>query len=103
MNEPSFNFQQIDAQPTCTFADVQSIEDMNIFNVPLTRAEEILIDDADMTVIEHLQAIKELQSEDQKRIRRDILKNGARPEGASMDYSPQATVHANLISLNVAT
>jgi hypothetical protein len=52
------NFQAMDAQPMMVNQEIQRIEDMNIFNVPMTRTEEILVDKADMSVIEHLEAIK---------------------------------------------
>jgi hypothetical protein len=91
-------FQQIDAQPQMSMARVERVEDINIFAVPLTRTQEILVDKADMTVIEHLEAIKRLQSPEQQAIRERILREGAMPPGAS---SPTARQHviAQLVHL----
>ena len=77
-------------------------EDMNRFNGPMTRAGEILVDRADLSVIEHLEAIKSLQSEEQKEIRERILREGALPEGSLIKAAPHTEVLANIVSLVVA-
>ena len=55
--------------------EIRSIEEMNIFRLALTGAEEVVIDKADMSVIEHLQAIKDLQ----KRTQRDLRAKNRQP------------------------
>ena len=92
-------FNQIDAQP-CFDAQrtITRVEDMNIFNVPLTRTEEVVIDKADMSVIEHLEAIKEMQSEEQKAIRERIIREGAHRDGMVVGAGPQMEVVANIVS-----
>lgn len=90
-------YQQIDAMPCMAETERKSIEDFNIFHVPLTRAEEIIIDTADLSVIDHLNAIKELQSEQQKDIRQRILREGSHREGRGAQ--PKMDVVANLVSI----
>jgi len=62
-------FYQIDAEPRMATNEIRSIEEMNIFRLALTGAEEVVIDKADMSVIEHLQAIKDLQKQTQRDLR----------------------------------
>lgn len=95
------NFKAIDAEPMMVNQEIQRIEDMNIFNVPMTRTEELLVDKADMSVIEHLEAIKGLQSEEQKEIRARILREGAAPPGSQFSAAPHTEVLANIVSLVV--
>jgi len=92
-------FQAIDAMPIYTEEAITRIEDTNIFNIPLTRAEEIVIDKADMSVIEHLEAIKELQQPEQKRIRERVLREGRNPEGYEVREGPALEVVANLVAV----
>lgn len=92
------NFQQIDAQPMMINQEIKRIEDLNIFNVPLTRTEELVVDKANMSVIEHLQAIKELQSPEQARIRERIRREGAVPQGGLIDAAPKTEVLANVVT-----
>ena len=93
------NFQAMDAEPMMVNQEIQRIEDLNIFNVPMTRTEEILVDRADMSVIEHLEAIKAMQSEEQKDIRERILREGAAPPGSLLQAAPHTEVLANIVSL----
>ena len=92
-------FRQVDARPQIVTHDIQSIEDFNIFATCLTRTEEILFDRADMTVVEHLEAIKALQSNKQREIRERIRKKGACPPGTAIDAAPKQEVVAQLIHL----
>ena len=99
MNTTFSNFQQIDSAPSISNdVTITRVEDMNIFNVPLTRTEELVIDKADMSVIEHLEAIKEMQSEEQKAIRERILREGAHQDGMVIGSAPQMEVVANIVS-----
>jgi hypothetical protein len=74
-------FQQIDATPQITEHKIQCVEDFNIFALARSRAEEVLVNRADMTVIEHLEAIKALQEPRQHEIRQRMLQesNNALP------------------------
>jgi hypothetical protein len=89
------NFHQIDATPQMVDRKIERIEDFNIFQTITTRADEIIIEKADMSVIEHLQAIKDLQSFGQEEIRNRILDDRARGENAS----PDVTIHTNIVQL----
>jgi hypothetical protein len=92
------NFQAVDATPVMVTSEIQRIEDLNVFNVSLRKAEEIVIDQADMSVIEHLEAIKSMQSEEQKEIRKRMLQ-GPMP-GELTDMSPaQAHPVAMLVAV----
>ena len=75
------DFQQIDAEPRMATNEVKRIEDMNIFRLALDHAEEVVIDQADMTVIEHLQAIKDLQSDKQRELREKARRQRDRERG----------------------
>lgn len=75
-----WNFNQINAEPLMTDAVVERLEDLNIFRLALDKAEEVVIDKADMTVIEHLQAIKALQSEKQHELREKARRERDRGE-----------------------
>lgn len=90
------NFQQIDAEPVYTERRIESIEDFNIFNVPLTRAEQIVVDKADMTVIEHLEAIRKLQAPKQRELRDAALRY---KRGSTGGAAPRMDVIANVVSL----
>ncbi len=92
------NFQAIDATPVYTERKIERLEDLNIFNVSLRKAEEILVDEANMEVIDHLQAIKELQSEEQRKIRERMLRG---PQEGTVEEvgGPVAHVMANVISI----
>jgi hypothetical protein len=93
---PGFaNFQQIDATPQMVDSEIQRVEDFNIFKTITTRADEIIIEKADMSVIEHLQAIKDLQSFSQEEIRNRILDERSRAENAS----PDVQIHTNIVQL----
>jgi hypothetical protein len=93
---PGFaGFAQIDATPQMVDRTIERIEDYNIFKTITTRADEIIIEKADMSVIEHLQAIKDLQSGTQEEIRKRMLDDRARGEKAS----PDVEIHSNIVLL----
>ena len=71
-------FVQIDAKPQMTSKKVDRLEDSNVFALSSGQAEEVVIDQADMTVVDHLKAIKELQS-DTQRILRDKARQKKEP------------------------
>jgi len=63
-------FKPIDAEPQFVNAKIQTIDDFNIFAV-VGKAERVLVNKADMSVIEHLEAIKRLQADKQRELRKD--------------------------------
>ena len=81
-------FQQIDAEPTFVNTEIKSIEDFNIFSVCQHKTEEVLIEGADWGVIEHLEAIKELQKDKQAELR----KKSRKKEGSSERIKPTEMV-----------
>lgn len=88
------SFQQIDARPQFTETKIRSVEDFNIFALARSKAEEILVNRADMGVIEHLEAIKRLQEPKQHEIRQRMLREDAtRPTRAT----PKLHLVANII------
>jgi len=64
------NFEEMYAAPQFVTSKIESLYDLNVFATK--RAEQVLIDKADMSVIEHLEAIKALQSPKQKEIRQKL-------------------------------
>jgi hypothetical protein len=88
------DFTQIDAQPMQSTRE--NVRDFNIFNTIATRADEIVIEKADMSVIDHLQAIKDLQSGSQAEIRQRMLDARAR---GSEDPGPDVEIHTNIVQL----
>ena len=82
------NYKQINAQPRLVENKITSIEDLNIFDVCKYEAEAIYIDKADMSVVEHLAAIKELQEPKQKELR----------EKATYDSTKQRSVEPEVVS-----
>jgi hypothetical protein len=73
-------FQEIDARPVMTMERPQSIADLNIFNTKRS-VEQVFVDKADMSVIEHLQAIKDLQSPKQRELRDRNVKQSTENAG----------------------
>jgi hypothetical protein len=83
-------FREIDATPRFSESRITRVEDLNIFAAPMPGAKgEVLIDGADMSVIEHLEAIKRLQSKTQEEIRQRILDQ--RHEGSDISKHESAT------------
>jgi hypothetical protein len=74
---PVGNFEEIDATPQFVSSKIESLYDLNVFATKW--AEQVLVDKADMTVIEHLEAIKRLQSPKQQEIRKRLLREGPTP------------------------
>lgn len=78
------NFELIDATPMRVPMDdlkIQRIEDMNVFRKAKPPEEQIVVDKADMSVVEHLEAIKRLQSPAQDRIRERMRREDYVQEG----------------------
>lgn len=63
----------IDAEPRMVSHKVQTLDDFKIF-AEVGKAEQVLVDRADMSVIEHLEAIKKLQSDKQRELRQKETK-----------------------------
>lgn len=101
INTDLSNFRAIDAVPQMVNTKITKVEDLNIFNVSLKRTEEILVDAADMSVIEHLEAIKAMQSEEQKIIRERMLR-GVQPGELTPDVLPESHVIANVIAIGAS-
>lgn len=72
-------FHEIDAEPRYMNHKITRLEDMNIFAMR-EKSTEVLIDQANMEVIDHLEAIKRLQAPKQSEIRERLLR--ARDSGA---------------------
>jgi hypothetical protein len=93
------NFHQIDAKPRYTNDPIDNWDARNIFarifNVDIGKRETIVIDEADMSVVDHLQAIKDLQSSKQKEIRERLVRAAER---GSNEEQPETKVIANLIT-----
>jgi hypothetical protein len=90
-------YREIDPNPQINTSRISSIEDLNIFAQAMPGSKgEVLVDGADMTVVEHLEAIKRLQSAKQKEIRDRILRS--RESGNEVD--PGAMKHrSNVVAL----
>lgn len=66
-------FREIDPIPQFRTEEIRTMEDPNIFAPCAPKAKEVLVDKADLTVVEHLEAIKALQSDKQRDIRDRLL------------------------------
>jgi hypothetical protein len=93
-------FQQIDATPQFSERRMQSVEDFNIFALARSKAEEVLVNRADMTVIEHLEAIKALQEPRQHEIRQRMLRE--RSNQIPVRSTPKFQLVAQLIHVENA-
>lgn len=91
MQEPTnwADFKQLDAQPCFTQSRIERLEDFNIFNVCLKRTEEILVNQADMSVVAHLEAIRQLQEPKQKELRAKVLRE--------REVAPRSQVIAQIV------
>lgn len=85
------HFVQIDARPQISTRQMRAVEDFNIFALARSKAEEILVNRADMSVIEHLEAIKSLQDPKQHEIRQRMLR-------AEPDRPARATPKLHLVA-----
>ena len=94
------SFQQIDAIPRVSAVKIQRIEDFNIFALARSKAEEIFVNKADMTVIEHLEAIKRLQEPAQHEIRQRTLRE--RDNAWPTRQTPRLHLVAQLVHLEEA-
>lgn len=90
---PVARFEEIDATPQCVTSRIESLYDLNVFATK--RAEQVLVDKADMTVIEHLEAIKRLQSPKQQEIRQRLLREERDPR--PQVRTPQLHLVAQLV------
>ena len=89
-------FQHIDAMPQFTETKIQCVEDFNIFALARRKAEDVFVDRADMSVIEHLEAIRALQEPAQHEIRQRMMQDkGAQP-------GPRLSLVAQLIHVDAA-
>lgn len=73
-------FKMIDATPQMCETRIDRLEDSGVFAFAIDHEKEIVIDQADMSVVEHLQAIKDLQSEKQKELRDKARRSRDRSE-----------------------
>lgn len=94
------SFQQIDAEPRFVDHKIQRIEDFNIFALARSKAEEVLVNKADMTVIEHLEAIKRLQEPKQRELRQQMLRD--RKDAPPARGAPKLQLVAQLVHLEEA-
>jgi len=93
------HFQAIDATPQMVTHKIQRMEDLNIFAV-VGKTEQVLIDKADMSVVDHLEAIKALQSQKQREIRDRLMKEGRRED--RYQDSPRMHLVAQLVHYDEA-
>lgn len=93
-------FHQIDAVPRYVEHKIRSIEDFNIFALARSKAEEVLVNRADMSVIEHLEAIKRLQEPTQHEIRQRTLRE--RDSAVPTRHAPRLHLVAQLVHLEEA-
>jgi len=90
-------FHAIDATPTMTPMSQFNMHELNVFRpAPMREAEEVLVDKADMSVIEHLEAIKDLQSEKQKELRAKA-RRGIKP-GEIIETIPTGNVVVQMVN-----
>lgn len=89
-------YKQIDAMPSMNQIERKSIEDFGIFNVPLVRTEEIIVDPGEVSDI--LQKLLEMQSPEQKAIR--DRNRGRDRRGEMLEAGPVQKFHAQIISLD---
>lgn len=87
-------FEPIDAAPQLADMETFYLNDMCPFVKVGRGGEEVLIDRADMTVIEHLEAIKNLQSPAQAEIRQRMLETPVEKRDVS---EPVSNVVVSLI------
>lgn len=93
------SFQQIDAEPRFADFKIQRVEDFNIFALARSKAEEVLVNKADLTVIEHLEAIKRLQEPKQRELRLQMLRE---ERAAPTRQTPRLHLVAQLVHLEAA-
>jgi hypothetical protein len=89
-------FKQVDATPQLTERRIQCVEDFNIFALARSKSEEVLVNRADMSVIEHLEAIKALQEPAQHEIRQRMMSD------SGMQRGPRLSLVAQLIHVENA-
>ncbi len=101
IRDPGFSrFKPIDAEPQFGFrTELKTIEDFNLFTVPLVRTKEIIIEPQSvaecLSMIEKLQApdLAEIQERNRMRERRERYASG------ESDPLPAHTFHAQIITL----
>lgn len=90
-------FAAFDAEPMRISLESIKLHELDVFRpVQVETAEEILIDQADMSVIEHLQAIKDLQSDQQRELRakaRRVLS-----QGEIIETTPEQSVVVQMVN-----
>lgn len=63
------SFMQIDAQPSMVEMEITKLEDLCPFTVCQHRTKEVLVSQADMSVVDHLEKVLEMQKDKQKELR----------------------------------
>lgn len=97
-DEPGpMQFRQIDAEPCIQHNfEPKDLADFCVFRFA-PPGEEVFVEEADMDVIDHLEAIKKLQSKEQLEIRERMLREKqAEPE-------TEIVTHANIVTLRRAS
>jgi len=92
MCENIMTFQPIDAEPQICRNEIKSIEDFKIFQPPLVRTNEIIVEPDQVNKI--MKQILKVQSPKQKEIREKLRKQKERNE-----IRQQENFHAQIISL----
>lgn len=74
----------IDAEAQWVDTKIERAEDLNIFALARNQAKEILVQGADMTVVEHLEAIQKLQAPKQAELRERLINDRLRESKPSV-------------------
>lgn len=69
------NYQLVNTEPLMVDTEIKSIEDLNVFRIKQPD-EQILVESADMSVVDHLEAIRKLQAPKQEELRAKQLDMG---------------------------
>jgi len=67
-------FREIDTEPEVMQHQVITPDDLCIFKYKDNEIDQVIVEQADMTVIEHLEAIKEIQKPKQKELREKLAR-----------------------------
>ena len=103
VNDASPQFTPVDMTPVPVF-EYRKIRfsALDIFAPLQEPQEEIMFEQADMTVVEHLEAIKRLQADKQKELREKVRRAVESGEGGQVLDFPKQEVVASLVQLKDA-
>jgi hypothetical protein len=87
------NFEAIDCRPQ--WVEVSRLSEAQLFAPANTAAMEVFVREADLSVLDHLEAIKKLQAP----IQAEIRENDRRQEWRTQNTAPASRLLANVIQL----